>query len=132
MQSRFKTVVAGVGAVIAVAAAQGSRTVLRAQQPTDRAAKPYTQPKTPWGEPDLQGGWGGRHQTTTPFERPREYAGREFLTDQEVAAKQKEEDELQAKKTALVEKGEGPDLGLQGKPYDPKQASITGYEYNTF
>ena len=40
--------------------------------------------KTPWGEPDLQGIWA--RDTDVPFERPEAYAGREFLTDEEVAA----------------------------------------------
>ena len=39
---------------------------------------------TPWGEPDLQGIWTSDFQT--PLSRPEEYAGREFLTDEEVAA----------------------------------------------
>lgn len=41
-------------------------------------------PRTPWGAPDLQGLW--NHGTITPLERPLEYAGRERLTDEEVAA----------------------------------------------
>lgn len=40
-------------------------------------------PRTPWGDPDLQGIWNGK--TQTPLERPERHAGREFLTDQEVA-----------------------------------------------
>ena len=39
---------------------------------------------TPWGDPDLQGIW--THGTITPLERPEEYAGRELLTEEEVAA----------------------------------------------
>ena len=41
-------------------------------------------PRTPWGDPDLQGLW--NHGTITPLERPPEYAGRERLTDEEIAA----------------------------------------------
>ena len=41
-------------------------------------------PRTPWGDPDLQGVW--NHGTITPLERPAEYAGRERLTGEEVAA----------------------------------------------
>ena len=41
-------------------------------------------PLTPWGDPDLQGLWS--HGTNTPFERPPQHAGREWLTDEEVAA----------------------------------------------
>jgi len=39
--------------------------------------------RTPWGDPDLQGIWTDEYQT--PLERPAKFAGREFLTDEEVA-----------------------------------------------
>ena len=38
---------------------------------------------TPWGDPDLQGIWS--YATITPLQRPDDLAGREFLTDEEVA-----------------------------------------------
>ena len=41
-------------------------------------------PRTPWGDPDLQGIWVG--STLTPLERPPEYQGREFLREDEVTA----------------------------------------------
>ena len=40
--------------------------------------------QTSWGDPDLQGIWSSK--TQTPLERPDEYAGKEFLTEEEVAA----------------------------------------------
>ena len=40
-------------------------------------------PRTPWGQPDLQGIWDFR--TLTPMERPPELGGREFFTDEEAA-----------------------------------------------
>ena len=40
-------------------------------------------PRTPWGHPDLQGIWSTA--TITPFERPTDVAGKEFLTAQEAA-----------------------------------------------
>lgn len=57
---------------------------------TDRASasKPWSQPHTPWGHPDLQGVW--NNGTTTPLERPADLAGREFLSDHEWAARAKE------------------------------------------
>ena len=42
-------------------------------------------PRTPWGDPDLQGIWGAGY-IVTPLERPDRFEGREFLTDDEVAA----------------------------------------------
>ena len=43
----------------------------------------YTAPRTPWGDPDLQGQWNS--QTATPLERPLAgaLAGKETLTDEE-------------------------------------------------
>lgn len=62
--------------------AQGSR-------PADTAApsKKWTAPRTPWGEPDLQGTYSNR--TITPFERPANVSGREFFTKEEVAELEK-------------------------------------------
>src|SRR5687767_3317949 len=42
-------------------------------------------PKTPWGEPDLQGTWSSEAELSVPFERPREYGERQLLTDAEFA-----------------------------------------------
>ena len=41
-------------------------------------------PRTSWGDPALKGIWVG--STLTPLERPSEYEGREFLSEEEVAA----------------------------------------------
>ena len=41
-------------------------------------------PRTPWGDPDLQGTW--TNTTTTPLERPAELAGKAVLTAEERAA----------------------------------------------
>ena len=41
------------------------------------------QARTPWGDPDLQGGWS--YSTLTPLERPPELAGKEVFTDEEAA-----------------------------------------------
>lgn len=46
-----------------------------------------TVPRTPEGRPDLQGVWS--FATVTPLERPKEFAGREVLTDEEVARLEK-------------------------------------------
>ena len=39
-----------------------------------------TLPRTPWGDPDLQGIWGLGY-VFTPLERPEELAGKEVLTE---------------------------------------------------
>lgn len=48
------------------------------------AARKWTVPRTPWGDPDLQGVWD--YKTITPLERPRDFGDREHLTDEEAAA----------------------------------------------
>ena len=51
--------------------------------PAAAAGQGWTAPRTPWGEPDLQGVWDFR--TVTPMERPDEFEGQEFLTAEEAA-----------------------------------------------
>jgi len=43
-----------------------------------------TRSRTPDGHPDMQGFW--TNATFTPFERPTDFAGKEFFTDEEAAA----------------------------------------------
>src|SRR2546428_4442398 len=45
------------------------------------AVKAWTPPRTPDGQPDLQGIW--TNATLTPLERPADLAGKEYLTPQE-------------------------------------------------
>ena len=52
------------------------------------AAKGWAPPKTPWGDPDLQGVW--NDATSTPLQRPNELSGKDILTDEEAADFQEE------------------------------------------
>ena len=81
MKNQFFAVM---GALVAVLAVSLAPVFVAAQSPTAAAAQAYTPPQTPWGEPDLQGIWS--RNSEAPLERPEEYAGRAFLTDEEVAA----------------------------------------------
>jgi hypothetical protein len=49
--------------------------------------KPWTPPKTPWGDPDIQGLWPGQDMVGTPLERDRSLGTRAFLTEEEFAKK---------------------------------------------
>jgi hypothetical protein len=51
------------------------------QQPTavKRVSPPWTQPKTPWGEPDLQGVWTSDNNFSVPLERPADVADKTML-----------------------------------------------------
>ena len=84
------------GAVIVVCVAL---VPLAGQAPQTGAGRAVTStpanvPRTPWGDPDLNGDWQGF--TGTPFERPSVFKGREFLTDQEVAARLESQEKVQA------------------------------------
>ena len=57
-------------AVVSVSVAPASAQT----QPTSGAA-----PKTPWGEPDLQGIW--TEEFDTPLQRPAKFGNQEFFTD---------------------------------------------------
>jgi hypothetical protein len=50
---------------------------------TGAAPKSWVVPRTADGHPDLQGIWD--YRTLTPLERPPRFAGKEFLTDDEIA-----------------------------------------------
>src|SRR6266850_6171149 len=47
-----------------------------------QSARGSAAPRTPWGDPDLQGVWD--YWTFTPLERPSEFAGKAVLSDAEV------------------------------------------------
>jgi hypothetical protein len=51
-------------------------------------AQRWTPPRTPWGDPDLQGTFANDNEYATPLERPEEFAGRRLsdLTSAELAA----------------------------------------------
>src|SRR5215510_14586235 len=45
--------------------------------------RPWTPPKTPWGDPDIQGLWPGQDMVGTPLERDRALGTRAVLTEEE-------------------------------------------------
>ena len=67
---------------------------------TARSAAGNT-PRTPWGDPDLQGDWTSEPEYGVPFERPAEFGERQWLTDKEFAerlaqAQRRDEDDVAA------------------------------------
>jgi hypothetical protein len=62
--------------------------------------KPYTQPKTAWGDPELQGVWS--YATTTPLSKP-DAATKDVVTDEEAVA---DEEEASARQDAPPRPGD--------------------------
>ena len=93
MGRRGLAIVGTLGVVMAIAwlaplAGQAPAGAKPAAADNSSPAKKYTAPRTAWGHPDIQGLW--NNGTTTPLERPTDLANKEFLTDEEWAARAKE------------------------------------------
>ncbi|MBV9506563.1 MAG: hypothetical protein JO323_16345 [Acidobacteriia bacterium] len=77
------------------------------------AAKSWTQPKTPWGDPDLQGTWTSDDCIGAPMDRPAKFGNRLYYTEQELADREKQiekqrENDLVETVTAEARVGTGP------------------------
>ena len=68
---------------ISVAAVLAAVAVPALAQAPAAGPSTYKAPRTPWGDPDLQGIWPSTHMVGVPFDRPDEYGNRLFLTDAE-------------------------------------------------
>jgi hypothetical protein len=81
----------GVGlAAVTALASLTSVAIAGAQAPsaTKTATKRWAPPRTPWGDPDLQGNFTNKYEQATPLERPEELDGRriEDIRGQELTA----------------------------------------------
>ena len=72
-----------------------------------RTAKNWVPPKTPWGDPDLQGNFTNKDEANTPYERPKVFEGRrmEDITPQELAAEIIVRQKGVAEEAAIVDQG---------------------------
>ena len=130
MNKRF---LIGAGTLAAVVVMAALAAVPAAGQAQDENT--YTPSRTPWGDPDFQGSWENR--TPTPLERAAEFGTREFMTEEEAAAR--------ANSRAGLPDGEegsiADDLVVadvqrieQSNSIDPNRPGqkISGAEYNAF
>ena len=78
-------VLAGLAVVVSVLAARGELPWLSAPTP---ASDEWTPPRTPWGDPDLQGIY--NYGTSTPLQRPPQVGDKAVLSDEEAAQLQKD------------------------------------------
>src|SRR5687767_12984804 len=73
---------AAVATTVVMAHAAVAAQTVKQDQPTSTTTS-WTSPRTPDGQPDLEGVWADLRMT--PLERPKALAGRASLTDDEVA-----------------------------------------------
>ncbi len=82
------------GALVWIAASSAQRA------PTNT----WTPPRTPWGDPDLQGIYTNKDENNTPFERPAEFEGKRLseFGEKEMALLQKQRQEAAAKQASSI------------------------------
>jgi hypothetical protein len=81
MRERFSgsMLIVAISAAAAVVSVSIDRTSAQAPARSATTPTPAAAPKTPWGEPDLQGIW--TDETDIPLRRPAEYSNQEFFTE---------------------------------------------------
>ena len=77
---------------------------VQAQAPKESPARggtgaAYHPPRTPWGDPDLQGKWPSSQMAGVPLQRAESFGTRNVLTDEEFAARQAQAARQQAQDT---------------------------------
>src|SRR5262249_28878388 len=86
MRHRILASVALMAAVSVSGAAQSTKAPAAATKAP--AAKAYNPPKTPWGDPDLQGTWTSDDYIGTPLQRQASFGDRLYLTEKKIPDKQ--------------------------------------------
>jgi hypothetical protein len=77
-----------VAAAAAMSVASSSLFAQTSREPArNDSAKSWSVPRTPWGDPDLQGLWPSIDMQGTPYERPENFGTRAVLNEQELAAR---------------------------------------------
>lgn len=98
---------AGIGvAAVLIAAAQLklAPVSVAGQEAAAPAAQAGPAPRTPWGEPDLQGIW--TYEFDTPLQRPAKFANQEFFTPEQAA-------ELDTQRAALLSRDKRVERGTE-------------------
>lgn len=80
-------------AAFAASAVLGLVFIAQAQAPNQPGARrgegeAYRPPRTPWGDPDLEGKWPSTHMAAVPLQRAESLGTRNVLTDAEFAQRE--------------------------------------------
>jgi hypothetical protein len=89
MNYRFLALILGLAALASVATKPA---LAQSAKAASTAAKTWAQPKTPWGDPDIQGTWTSDDCIGTPMNRPANMGDRLYFTEQELAQRQSQID----------------------------------------
>jgi hypothetical protein len=108
MKQRIFLCSIGLAALIAAVPADAQT----AAKSSSKSDAPFAAPKTPWGDPDIQGTWTSDDTWGVPFERPKNFGTRATLT----------EDELKAREKAVANSGEFVESG--GTNHSPAKAQL--------
>src|SRR5688500_1697222 len=82
-----------IAAALAASGVVGLVFIVQAQAPNRSAPgggtrEDYRPPRTPWGDPDLQGIWPSSHMAAVPLQRAESFGTRNVLTDAEFAERE--------------------------------------------
>jgi hypothetical protein len=77
----------GLGAVLLATLPAAAQTPAAGAKSAPASKAGLSVPKTPWGDPDLQGSWTTDSAYAIPLQRPAQFAGRAELTDEEFKTK---------------------------------------------
>jgi hypothetical protein len=103
MHARLLKAISVTTAVLSAAVVVNLRPIAITSAAQTAAAKAASALKTAWGDPDLQGIWTDEYQT--PLQRPAKFANREFFSDEERAAFDKQRAGLLGRDNLTVAKG---------------------------
>jgi hypothetical protein len=78
------------GGVVIVATLASASVFTQAAGDGAEGQRAYVPPRTPWGDPDLQGIWPSTDMVGVPFERPERFGTRLYLTDAELKEREQQ------------------------------------------
>jgi hypothetical protein len=88
MKHRILKLTGSLAAIFALTTIPAFGQATTAPAKTSPASKPWTQPKTAWGDPDLQGTWTSDDCIGAPMNRPVNLGDRAHYTEQELAQRE--------------------------------------------